>query len=96
MFDVIRQRCLRFAGHCFRRSDEVVADLVLWEPRHGSVSRERLTMIFVDRLARNCGMEKEDLVEAMRNRNLWAGVVAATIFRHNSMPLKVSNPRTTF
>ena len=41
--DVIRQRRLRFAGHCFRMCDEVVADLVLWEPRHGSVSRGRPT-----------------------------------------------------
>ena len=68
--DVIRQRRLKFAGHCFRRSDEVVADLVLWEPRHGSVSRGRLTMTFVDSLAKDCGMEIEDLAGAMRDRSL--------------------------
>ena len=43
-------------------------------------------MTFVDRLARDCGMEKEDQAGAMRDRSLWAGVVAATISRHNGMP----------
>ena len=43
-------------------------------------------MTFGDRLARDCGMEKEDLAGAMRDRSLWAGVVAATISQHNSMP----------
>ena len=84
--DVIGQRRLKFAGHCLKRSDEVVADLVLWEPSHGSVSRGRPKMKFVDRLARECGMEKEDLAGAMRDRSLWVGVVAATISRNNSMP----------
>ena len=85
--DVIRQRRLRFARHCFRRSDEVVVDLVLRQPRHGSVSRRRPTMTFVDRLARDCGMEKEDLPGAMRDRSFWAGVVVATISRYNSLLL---------
>ena len=84
--DVIRQRRLRFAGHCFRRCDEIVADLVLWEPRHGSVSRGRPTTTFVDRLAKDSGLEIEDLAGAMRDRSLWAGVVAATISRHSMPP----------
>ena len=42
-------------------------------------------MTFVDRLAKDCGMEKKDLAGAMRDRNLWAGVMAATISRDNSM-----------
>ena len=28
----IRRRFLKFAEHCLRRGDEVVSDLVLWEP----------------------------------------------------------------
>ena len=31
---VIQQRQLRLAGHCYR-SDESVANLILWKPKHG-------------------------------------------------------------
>ena len=62
-------------------SDEVVADLELLEPRHVSVSRRKQIMTFVDWLARDCGMEIENLAEAMRDRSLWVGAVAATISR---------------
>ena len=37
----IRCRFLKFAGHCLRRDDEVVSDLVLWEPTHGTRRRGR-------------------------------------------------------
>ena len=36
VFTKIRRRCLKFAGHCLRRDDEVVSDLVIWEPTHGT------------------------------------------------------------
>ena len=77
--DMIRR--LRFAGHCFRRSVEVIVDLVLWEPRHG---RRRTTMTFVNKLAKNCVMEIKGLARA-RREGVWAYVVAATISRHNKM-----------
>ena len=32
----IRRRFLKFAAHCLRRDDEVVSDLVLWEPTYGT------------------------------------------------------------
>ena len=31
----IRERRLRFSGHCWKSKNEVVSDLVLWEPKHG-------------------------------------------------------------
>ena len=37
----IRCRCIKFAGHCLRRDYEVVSDLVLWEPTHGTRKRGR-------------------------------------------------------
>ena len=37
----IRRRFLKFAGHCLCRDDEVVSDLVLWEPTHGTRIRGR-------------------------------------------------------
>ena len=37
----IRRRFLKIAGHCLRRDDEVVSDLVLWEPTHETRRRGR-------------------------------------------------------
>ena len=64
----------------------MVADLVLWESRYGSVIKGKRTMALVDKLARDSGLEKEDLAGAMRDRSFKAGVMAATISRHNSTP----------
>ena len=38
----IRERRLRFSVHCWRRKNEVVSDLVLWEPKHGKRSSNLL------------------------------------------------------
>ena len=34
----MRKRYFRFSGHCWRSNNEVVSDLVLWEPKHGKRS----------------------------------------------------------
>ena len=34
IWTTIRERRLRFNGHCRRSKNEVVSDLVLWEPKH--------------------------------------------------------------
>ena len=84
--DLMKQRRLRFASHCFRRDDKLVADLVLWEPWHGSVSRGRPATTYIDKLVSDSGLDVEDLGGAMRDRSLWAGIVAATISRHDMPP----------
>ena len=35
---ILRERRLRFSGHCWRSKNEVVSDLVLWELKHGKMS----------------------------------------------------------
>ena len=37
----ILQRRLRFAGHCWRSKEELVAEVLLWKPSHGKQSRGR-------------------------------------------------------
>ena len=39
--DKLKIRRLRFIGHCWRRKDEVVSELLLWEPKHGARKRGR-------------------------------------------------------
>jgi len=36
--EVIRERRLRFAGHCFRNKDELISDIILWLPSHRNKS----------------------------------------------------------
>lgn len=31
----IKERRVRYAGHCWRAKDEIVTELLLWEPRQG-------------------------------------------------------------
>ena len=33
--DKIRERRSRFAGHCFRGSNELVSKIIHWVPKHG-------------------------------------------------------------
>ena len=33
--DILRERRLRFAGHCWRAKQELASDLLLWTPRQG-------------------------------------------------------------
>ena len=37
----IRRRQLKFSGHCLRREYDIVSDLVLWKPTHGTRRRGR-------------------------------------------------------
>ena len=46
----IRERCLRFSGHCWRSKNEVVCYLVLWESKHSKRSIGGQARTFVDLL----------------------------------------------
>ena len=39
--DTLTIRRLRFIGHCWRKKDEVISDLLFWEPKHGARKRGR-------------------------------------------------------
>ncbi|MEE8288342.1 MAG: reverse transcriptase domain-containing protein [Nitrosomonadaceae bacterium] len=71
----IKERRLRFTGHCYRRNDELVSSLILWEPKHGTVNRGRPTTTFINKLAKDTGLETEDLHTAMTDRAYWADIV---------------------
>ena len=64
----IRRRFLKFAGPCLCRDDEVVSDLVIWEPNHVIIRRGRPQ-------EGTSGIWSAKLVYEMRvdmmNRNVW-------------------------
>ena len=64
----IRQRRLRFSGHCWRSENEVVSDLVLWEPKHGKRSVGGQARTFVDLLEADTGVPRDCLPAVMDDR----------------------------
>ena len=71
IFTKIRRRFLKFAEHCLRRDDEVVSDLVLWEPTHGTRIRGRQPESYIRNLERQTGIPASEMRVAMMNRAVW-------------------------
>ena len=71
----ITTRRLSFAGHCHRATEQIVQPLLLWKPR-GPVRYRGLT--YPDSIARDAGVEREDLHVAMADRHVWRQVVGFT------------------
>ena len=54
--DTLMIRRLRFIGHCWRKKDEVIGELLLWEPKHGARKRGRPATTYVDQLLNDTGL----------------------------------------
>ena len=67
---IIRRR-LKFGGHCLRREDEVVSDVVVWQPTYGTRRRGRPPDSYIKNLERDTGLRENDLRAAMMNRDVW-------------------------
>ena len=67
----ITERRPRFSGHCRRSKNEVVGDLVLWEPKHGKRGAGEQTRTFVDLLEVDTGVPRDRLPAAMDDRVGW-------------------------
>ena len=70
---IIRERRTRFAGHCFRRKEELVSDVLLWDPKHGTSKVGRPVKTHPKLLTEHTGVQFADLPNAMENRELWRG-----------------------
>ena len=67
----VRERRLRFSGHCWRNKNEVVSDLVLWEPKHDKRSVGGQARTFVDLLEVDTRVPRDCLPAAMDDRVGW-------------------------
>ena len=72
--DKIRERRLRFAGHCCRSSDETVSRLLLWNPKHGKRIPGRPSLTYIDQLRLDTGLEASDIRTAMLDRSVWRAI----------------------
>ena len=74
---LVKYRRFQFAAHCFRADGEVISSLLLWRPSYGKSRRRKLS--FPDVISRDTGLSTEDLRTAMRDRNVWSGVVQSMV-----------------
>ena len=67
----IQVRQTRHAGHCWRRKDELISDVLLWTPTYGRAKTGRPARTYIQQLCEDTGCNPEDLPEAMNNRKKW-------------------------
>ena len=67
----IQARRTRHAGHCWRSKDEIVSDVLLWNPAYGQSKAGRPARTFIQQLCDDTGCKPEDLPEAMNDRETW-------------------------
>ena len=67
----IQVRRTRHAGHCWRSSDELIIDVLLWTPTHGRAKAGRPARTYIQQLCEDTGCCPEDLPEAMNDREEW-------------------------
>ena len=67
----IKIRRTRHAGHCWRSRDELVCDVLLWNPSHRWAKAGRPVRTYTQQLCTDTGCSPEDLPKAMHDREVW-------------------------
>ena len=72
--EVVRERRLRFAGHCYRAKDQAITNLVLWQlpTPHRKGARP---LSYTTTIIRDTGIRLEDLRNAMEDKDTWRSMV---------------------
>ena len=71
----VRERRLRFAGHCLRAENECISQVLLWKPLHGKRRVGRPAKTYTDALEQDTGHKAEDLGVLMADRTIWRDIV---------------------
>ena len=67
----IQVRRTRHAGHCWISRDELIRDVLLWNPTYGRAKAGRPARTYFQQLCEDTGCSSEDLPEAMNDREKW-------------------------
>ena len=67
----IQARRTRHAGHCWRSKEELISDVLLWNPAYGQAKAGRPARTYIHKLCEDTGCSPEDLPEAMNDREKW-------------------------
>ena len=79
-------RRTRHAGHCWRCRDELINNVLLWNPSHGRAKAGRLARTYIQQLCADTGCSLEDQPRAMDDREGWRERVrdiSVLMERHN-------------
>ena len=63
------------AGHCYRSEEEIVKDVLLWMPNHGTTKLRRPRKTYVKQLCDDTGPTTEELKTSMKDRTTWKRIV---------------------
>jgi hypothetical protein len=86
---VLRERRLRFAGHCFRRIDEPAAKLVLWTPTQGRRNCGRPQLDYINQICNDTGFKADELGKANYGRPSAVAKFCQTSFRPRSTMMRM-------
>ena len=67
----IQVRRTRHAGYCWGSRDELISDVLLWNPTYGRAKAGRPARTYIQQLCEDTGCSPEDLPEAMNDRGKW-------------------------
>ena len=67
----IQVRRTRHTGHCWRSRDELMSDVLLWNPTYGRAKAGRPARTYILQLCEDTECSPEDLPEAMNDREKW-------------------------
>ena len=68
---VIRDRRLKFMGHCWRSKEELISETLFWKPSYGYNSVERPKKNYLDQLLTNVRLDCNHPPNIMEDRTLW-------------------------
>ena len=74
---LVKGRRVQFAGHCCRAENEVISTLLLWKP--SSRNTRGRTLSYPDVISRDTGIQKQDLRNAMMDREVWRNLVNSIV-----------------
>ena len=61
----------RHVGHCWRSRDELISDVLRWNPAHGQAKAGRPAQTYTQQLCEDTGYSPENLPDAMNDREEW-------------------------
>ena len=67
----IQVRRTRHAGHCWRSRDELISDVLLWNPTYGQAKAEQPARTYIQQLCEDMECSPEDLPVVMNDREQW-------------------------
>ena len=59
------------AGHCLRRTDELISDVLLWTLTYGRAKAKQSARTYIQQLCEDTGCSPEYLPETMNDREKW-------------------------